>query len=196
MMVANNPMYKPALLIIDMQNDFVLPGAPARVEGAYDTVGKVKELLNFFREKDQPVFHIVREYRPDGSDVENTRLRDFMNNHKYAVHGTNGCRIIDDLQPLNGEYIVVKTRFSAFMNTELDFMLRRLNVNETIICGTQFPNCIRATVYDAVSYGYRATLIKDATSAATPQIAKANILDIQNIGIPCIDLDTYKTSLS
>jgi len=78
---------------------------------------------------------------------------------------------------LPGEYRVVKNRFSGFMNTELDFMLRRLKVETLAVCGTQYPNCIRATVFDAVSLGYETIVITDATSAKTPQIAKANILD-------------------
>jgi len=180
------PGRKFALLIIDMQNDIVLPGAPACVAGAFSTVPVIRNLLDSFRAKGSPIFHVVREYRPDGSDVEITRLERFLKNHRYVIPGTKGCEIVEELTPLPGEYRIVKRRFSAFMNTELDFMLRRLGVTHLVVCGTQYPNCIRTTIFDAVAYGYQAINITDATSAQSPEIAAANILDIRNIGVECL----------
>jgi len=182
---------KYALIIIDMQNDFVLPGAPACIAGAYATIPRIKRLLDFFREKGWLVFHVVREYRADGSDVESARRSSFLEKKGYAVPGTKGCEIVDDLAPMKGEYLVVKKRFSAFMNTELDLMLRRLGATHLVVCGTQYPNCVRATIFDALAYGYPVINIMDATSAQTRQIADANITDLKNIGVDCIVLDEF-----
>ena len=176
-----------ALVVIDMQNDFVLPGAPACIAGAMATVPNIAKVLGWFRQRQLPVFHVVREYRADGSDVEITRLDSFLAGKRCVVPGTEGCEIVDELKPVEGEYRVVKNRYSAFLNTELDFMLRRLGVRNLVNCGTQYPNCVRATVYDAVSCGYGVTLVTDATSAQTREIADANILDIRNIGVECIE---------
>jgi nicotinamidase-related amidase len=88
-----------ALLIVDMQNDFVLPGAPACVNSAYETIESVKELLDFYRMINHPVFHVIREYRSDGSDIEITRYDNFVNNKKIVVPNTNGCKIVEKLQP-------------------------------------------------------------------------------------------------
>jgi len=181
---------KYALIIIDMQNDFVLPGSLTSVDGAYETIPCLKKLLDFFRTKKWPVFHVVREYRADGSDIEQFRLNDFLNT-PYAVSGTKGCKIVGELKPVEGEYLIVKNRFSAFMNTELDFMLRRIGATHLIICGTQYPNCIRATIFDAVACGYSVINITDATSAQTGQITDANIIDLKNIGVECILLNEY-----
>jgi nicotinamidase-related amidase len=174
------------LLIIDMQKDFVLPGAPACIAGAFDTVPVIARALDFFRQKGRPVFHVVREHRADGSDVESIRLDRFLDNHACAVAGTPGCEIVDPLVPLPGEYRIVKKRFSAFMNTELDFMLRRLGISHLAVCGTQYPTCVRCTIFDAAAYGYQVTLLTDAASAQTPAIAEANIRDIQNLGVTCL----------
>jgi nicotinamidase-related amidase len=182
---------KYALIIIDMQNDFVLPGAPVCVAGAHATVPRIKRLLDFFRAKAWPVFHVVREYRPDGSDIEFTRLHGFLNDKNYAVPGTEGCEIVADLAPVGGEYRVVKNRFSGFMNTELDFMLRRIGATHLVVCGTQYPNCIRTTIFDAIAHGYPVINVTDATSAQTPQIAEANITDLKNIGVDCITLEEF-----
>lgn len=181
-----------ALVIIDMQKDFVKAGHPMRVEGAFGSLARVVEALELFRELGWPVFHVVREYRADGSDVEITRFRRFVEQEKFAVPGTEGCEIVDELKPLPGEYRIVKNRFSAFMATELDFILRRLRIERIAVAGTQYPNCIRTTVFDGVSLGYEMTVLVDACSAATPEIARANILDIRNIGVECIPVAEFR----
>ena len=179
-----------ALIIVDMQDDFVLPGAPAVIAGARDTVPKIKKALDAFRQKGQAVFHVTREYREDGSDIEKPRLQAFLK-RKYAVPGTPGCAIVAALRPLTGEYRIVKKRFSAFMNTELDLMLRRLGIGHIVVCGAQYPTCIRATVFDAVAYGYSVTLLTDATSAQTEEIAAANIRDIRAVGVECVTVEEF-----
>lgn len=185
-----------ALLIIDMQKDFVLPGAPARVSGAFATIPYLRQVLEFFREKAWPVFHVMREHRADGSDIEPFRRKDFLAKQAYAVRDTPGCQIVDELKPRTGEYLIVKKRFSAFMNTQLDLVLRQLAVRHLVICGTQYPTCIRATVFDAIAYGYDTILLTDATSARSPEIAEANIRDIRNIGVDCIKTQQFITDLN
>jgi nicotinamidase-related amidase len=187
----NNPIEKHALLIIDMQNDFVIPGAPQHVAGALDSIPFIRQALDFFRLKQWPVFHVNREHRADGSDIEIIREQKFNKQRKFTVPGTRGCEIVHELTPVPGEYRIVKTRYSAFMKTELDFMLRRLDIRQIVICGTQYPVCIRATIYDAISYGYDVTLLTDATSAQTPEIAAANIRDIENLGVTCVTTDRF-----
>lgn len=177
---------KVALFIIDMQKDFVLPESPSCITGANATIPSIVKILNEFRDRELPIFHIVREYRGDGSDIEKFRLKEFVEKKKYAVPNTSGCEIVDELKPKDNEYRIVKNRFSGFMNTELDFMLRRLEISKIIITGTQYPNCVRATAFDAVALGYDVAVVTDATSAATEGVAMANIIDLQNIGISCI----------
>jgi nicotinamidase-related amidase len=186
---------KYALIIIDMQNDFVLPGSPACVSGAFETIAVIRCLLDLFREKGWPVFHVVREYRDDGSDIEFTRLDGFLKKKRYVVPGTKGAEIVDALAPVSGEYKIIKNRFSAFMNTELDFMLRRIGANHLVVCGTQYPNCIRTTIFDAIAYGYPVINITNATSAQTRGIAEANILDLKNIGVACMNADEFVQSI-
>ena len=70
-------MEKPALLIIDMQNDFVLEGKPLRVAGAREVIPKIQAVLAEFRKRSLPVFHILRVHRADGSDVEIIRQERF-----------------------------------------------------------------------------------------------------------------------
>ncbi|MEC9341576.1 MAG: isochorismatase family cysteine hydrolase [Pseudomonadota bacterium] len=174
-----------ALVIIDMQHDFVMPGAPFTVRGAQASVPALRRLLDGCRERAVPVCHVTRSYRADGADVEGFRLPAFRH-RPGVVAGTPGCQIIPELQPLPGEYQIVKPRFSAFMGTSLDLLLRRLVVNRLLICGTQYPNCIRATVMDAVALDYEVTLVTEATSAQTQEVAAGNLTDLSAIGVRCV----------
>ena len=181
-----------ALLIIDMQRDFVTAGSPLRVEGAAATVPVIAELLRFCRQRGTTaIFHIVREYDPSGLDVERCRLEQFCR-VPGAVRGTPGAEIVPELRPLPGEMVIVKPRFSAFFRTKLDLCLRRLGVDSLLIAGTQYPNCIRATVTDALSLDYRVTVLTDCCSARTPEIAEANLTDMRNLGACCITFAAWR----
>jgi nicotinamidase-related amidase len=175
-------MGKAALLIIDMQNDFVLEGKPLKVAGARAVIPKIQTVLSAFRKRSLPVFHVLRVHRPDGSDVEIIR-QDLFRKQPFAVAGTPGAAPIDELAPLPGEYILKKTRMSAFIGTELDLMLRTLGVNTLIVCGIQTPNCIRTTVFDGIACNYPVVLVDDATGASSEEIHRANVRDMQNIGV-------------
>jgi len=175
-------MEKPALLIIDMQNDFVLEGKPLRVAGARAAIPKMQSVLAEFRNRSLPVFHILRVHRADGSDVEIIRQERFRQ-QPFAVAGTKGAAVIDELTPRTGEYVVEKIRMSAFIGTELDLMLRTLGVTTVYVTGIQTPNCIRTTVFDAIAYNYPVVLVDDAVGASSDEVHRANVRDMQNIGV-------------
>src|SRR6056297_70276 len=175
-----------ALVIIDMQNDFLERESPFYIQQAVSSIPKIKKILDFFRNKEWPVFHIIRNYREDGSDVENIRLSSFLAGPKVALPQSHGSEIVSTLRPLENEYVVVKQRFSAFVATEFDFLLRRLKLENLVICGTQLPVCIRETIFDAIAFDYKPLLITDGCSAKDKDIARTNIRDIANIGVPCL----------
>lgn len=178
-------MKRAALLIIDMQNDFVLESAPFRVAQAKAVALKIREVLGVFRERSLPVIHILRVHRKDGSDVEIFR-QDRFKNQPFAVEGTSGVAVIDELSPVPGEYMIHKIRMSAFIGTELDLLLRNLGITDLIVTGIQTPNCIRTTVFDAIAYNYRVTLVEDAVGAQTDEIHRANVRDMANTGVRMI----------
>jgi len=184
---------EPALLIIDMQNDFVRPDGVMPVAGAEAIVGSVREVLDAFRSRGGRVFHVVRVHRPDGSDVEIIRRERFRET-PFAVAGTRGAAVIDRLAPREGEYLIPKIRMSAFLFTDLDQVLRTLGVDTVVVAGIQTPNCIRTTVYDAMSYGYATFLVDDAVAARTPEVHRSNVRDMEDAGIGIIktaDIDRF-----
>lgn len=180
-----------ALLIIDMQRDFVQPGSPLYVAGAAATVPAIARLLaDCRRRRDAAIFHVVRSYEPDGCDVERCRRKVFLR-APCMVRGTAGAEIMPELAPLPGETVIVKPRFSAFFHAKLELCLRTLGVDHLLIAGTQYPNCIRGTVTDALSYDYRVTVVSDCCSAKTPEIAAANLTDMANLGACCLSLEEW-----
>jgi nicotinamidase-related amidase len=175
-------MKQPALFIIDMQNDFVREGAPLKVNDAGLIIGKIRSVLDEFRRNRLPVFHVIRVHRRDGSDVERFR-NDLFRNMPFAVEGTKGAGIINELEPRENEYLIRKTRMSAFMYTDLDLVLRNLGVDTIFITGIQTPNCIRTTVFDACALNYRVILVEDAVAAKNRDIHRANCNDMEAIGV-------------
>ena len=175
-------MRRYALLIIDMQNDFVLPEGPLPVPQAQAVIPKIRYVLDAFRDRKHPVFHIVRVHRPDGSDVEITRM-DLFKKTPFAVAGSHGAAVVDQLRPVTGEYVIEKTRMSAFIGTELDLMLRTLGITDLVVTGIQTPNCIRTTVFDAIAYNYPVILVRDAVGAKDDAIHDANVTDMANIRV-------------
>uniref|UniRef100_A0A0E0JYF2 Isochorismatase-like domain-containing protein n=1 Tax=Oryza punctata TaxID=4537 RepID=A0A0E0JYF2_ORYPU len=165
-----------AMLVIDMQmlqKDFVDPAmrSPMLVDGGQAVVPTVAEAVAVARERGIYVVWVVREHDPSGADVEIFRRRYYAGGKGPTVKGLKGADLADGLVIKEGEYKLVKTRFSAFFATPLDSVLKTSGIKNLVIVGVQTPNCIRQTVFDAVALDYeKVTVIIDATAAARPEI--------------------------
>ncbi|KAJ4834102.1 hypothetical protein Tsubulata_041489 [Turnera subulata] len=174
-----------ALLVIDMQKDFILDDAPMRVDGGKAIVPNVIKTVETARHRGILVVWVVREHDPLGRDVE------LFRRHKYSAgklgptsKGSAGAELVDGLVIKEGDYKVVKTRFSAFFSTHLHSFLQTEGIKNLVVAGVQTPNCIRQTVFDAVALDYPSiAVIIDATAAASPEVHAANIFDMKNIGV-------------
>ncbi|MCQ2227684.1 MAG: cysteine hydrolase [Bacteroidales bacterium] len=183
-----------ALIIIDMQNDFVDPKGVLCVAGAAATIPAIADLADYGRSKGWQIVHIVREHRPNGLDVDEPRVPLFVDGKPgYCVPGTWGCEIVPGIPVKEGDMRVVKFRNSAFFQTQLDLILRRMGVKTVVLAGTQYPNCVRGTANDAMSLNYETVVCTDACSAKTPAVAEANVFDMRNMGIKCISLAEVKS---
>ena len=176
-----------AILVIDMENDFVLPDSPMRVEGAYATLPAIKKFLDYGRANDWAVIYIYRIHRISGIDAELFRRHFFEEGHPFCIEGTKGAVIPDEIAPQKGDISITKQRFSAFFGTDLDIILRGLGVKNVYLTGTQYPNCVRSTAVDSMGLDYNTIVVTDCCSAASEEVANANIFDLRNMGIPCID---------
>ncbi|TKY64469.1 inactive nicotinamidase [Spatholobus suberectus] len=177
--------HRTALLVIDMQKDFIEDGGPMLVKGGKDIVPNVIKAVDVARHRGILIVWVVREHDPLGRDVE------LFRRHLYSAEkvgptseGSEGAELVDGLVIKEGDYKLVKTRFSAFFATHLHSVLQGAGINSLVVTGVQTPNCIRQTVYDAVALDYQpVSVIVDATAAATPDIHLANVFDMKNIGV-------------
>lgn len=174
-----------ALLVIDMENGFVHPEGGHWIRFAQSMVPNCVRAVELARAKGIPVFFVKRLYRADGSDVELTRYPGWVAGGRAcrpASTGPNSAQAPEGLRPQPGDYTIIKPRWSAFFQTELDLILRRLGVDTVLLAGTTTPNCIRSTFYDALSLDYDAAVLSDCTSSVTPAVQAANLADMQRVG--------------
>lgn len=180
-----------ALLIIDMQNDIAHPDGRMFVRDAAGRLEAMQAVLGAFREARLPVFHVVRSHREDGLDVERFRLPSYEAGRGAWLEDTWGRQIVERLAPEPGEPIVIKRRFSGFMGTELDLLLRRARIERLAICGVSLPNSLRATAFDAISLDYDVVMVEDAIATMSEETRIANLKDLQAVGIRVATYDEF-----
>lgn len=152
-----------AVLVIDMQNDSVRPDGALPAEGAETIIDNIDKLLQKARTNNIPVIYIAHTHRKD--------LSDFGIAHYFeppsVIEGTKGAEIIEELTPEVGEIIVKKTRYDAFFQTELDLILRQMNVRNLIVVGVLTDGCVLGTVQHARSLDYKVCLLSDCTAGTS-----------------------------
>ena len=173
-----------ALLTIDVQLDTTVRDAPLEIPGTLDALPFIQLLVKAFRQQNLPIIHVVRLYRSDGSNVDMCRKAAIEKGKQFLVPGSLGSELMNELKPDtkirldsdlllcgrlqqigSAEWIMYKPRWGAFYRTPLQEHLHRLGINTVIVCGCNFPNCPRPTLYEASERDLKVILIKDATSA-------------------------------
>lgn len=138
---------KPALIVIDIQNDYFSGGKMELVEMARATEN-AKTLISSFRKKNLPVIYIQHlAVKPNAS---------------FFIPGTSGAEIHEFIRPQERETVIVKNYPNSFRNTNLNEYLKAQQVNDLIICGAMTHMCIDTTVRAAFDLGYSCTVISDA----------------------------------
>ncbi len=130
-----------------------------------------------------------RQYRPDGSDVEFTRKAAWKAGGGTMAPGSTGINseeLAEGLMAEPSDYQIIKPRWSGFFQTELDLILRRLQIETVVLIGTTTPNCVRTTCYDAIALDYETIIIEQCCSSQTEEIQRANMEDMEHIGAKII----------
>ncbi|WP_031938897.1 cysteine hydrolase family protein [Prescottella defluvii] len=185
-----------ALVVIDMQNDFMDEGA-LPVPGTAALLPNLVYLIDAYRRARRPIVHVVRIYAGDDVDLVR-RAAVTRDGAPLARPGTAGSQVVAGLLPADSgplepgllveggfqavgpsETAMWKPRWSAFHRARLDEHLSGLDVDTVVVAGCNFPNCPRATLFDASAHDYRTILASDATSQVTPD----HLTDAQSIGV-------------
>lgn len=155
---------KTAMIVVDMQNDFVAEGALLQSRQAAQMVSKLASTLKFCREQGVRVVYTAHVHRKDGCDMGlYDDLYPPIAERAALVDGTKGVEIFPELAPAPGEHVIKKHRYSGYFATDLDLILREWGVDSVVICGTTTENCCHATARDAMFHNYKVAFLADAT---------------------------------
>lgn len=192
-----------ALLLIDVQNDFLDDGA-APIPGTTAVVPKLAELAAAYREAGLPVVHVIRLYQPGDSDVDLVRRDRIERGEQVVAPGTAGAAVPAALLPAepgldaarlragepqsvgDSEVVFFKPRWSAFHRTGLEAWLRDRGIDTVVVAGCNLPNCPRATLFDATERDFRSVLVTDAVS----QVSDERLADLEAIGVRLLETRT------
>ena len=153
-------MYKPAVLVIDMLNDFVT-GALSCERGKA-IVSSAVALVSAARENGVPVV-FCNDAHVAGVDRELAIWGD------HAIAGTFGAQVIPELGIGEHDFVVPKRRYSGFFQTDLDILLRELGVDTVVVAGLHTHMCVRHTSADAFCLGYDVVVAGEATDSFTEE---------------------------
>jgi nicotinamidase-related amidase len=187
-----------------MQRDFALPSSPAHIPGTLEAAERIGTLLQAFRSANRPIVHMVRLYLPDGSNADLPRRAYLQAGNQLVCPGTSGAELLDELTPDPGlvlhadllfrgglqqvgpqEWLMYKPRWGAFFETPLEQHFRDLGVDTVVICGCNFPNCPRTTIYEASERDFNIVFLHDATSG----IYARGLDELRGIGVVIQDVD-------
>jgi nicotinamidase-related amidase len=186
-----------ALITIDTQRD-VLDGAPLEIAGTSAVLPSMRALVRTCRDLGRPIVHVVRLYRPDASNADLCRRRVLEEGAPVLNPGASGSQIAEELLPARGtllddelllagglqtlgpgEVAMYKPRWGAFYGTPLERHLRELGASTLAFCGCNFPNCPRASIYEASERDFRVVLARDAVSG----LYERGERELANIGV-------------
>ncbi len=151
-----------ALLVIDVQREYFDPDGPAFVEHAADILGNVNHLIDTFRVHGLPIVFMQHMNRSDGSDAG--RMGDFSapDEEDSFVEGTPRVELIPELHVEPGDVRIVKRRYSSFLGTDLEAVLRTAQVRAVVVCGLMTSFCCETTARDAHGRDYEVLFVADA----------------------------------
>jgi nicotinamidase-related amidase len=187
-----------ALLTLSAQQDFLRPGSPYRAAGAHRVLPALARTVQGFRAQGAPLFHAVRLYRPDGSNVDACRRQAIEEGLRVFMPGTMGAELLDEIRPDaavrldarglldggfqklgEGEWAFYRPRWGAFHGTALETRLGALGVTTLVVCGFNFTTAMRATIYEASARDLRIVVVSDAvgngSEAAVQELARIGV---------------------
>ena len=163
-----------ALLVIDMQEFFLDPQSPSFTCGGLAILPVLRRLIAGFREAGRPVIYTKHVHHPDNLD---SGIMGWWW-EGMCIEGSPGSEIHRDLAPLPSDKVVLKHRYSAFYNTDLETILRCLRIEDLVITGIMTNMCCESTARDAYFRDYRVFFLADGTGSINEEMQLARLLNL------------------
>ena len=174
---------RPALAVVDMQNDFVDAKVGSYALGAETMVSRIRRLIGTARAAGIPVIFSQEAHRRSGIDggrlLWDGRSGWVTGKHPRAkkgtkplppcIEGTWGFEIVNELEPSADDVRIIKRRFSIFFGTELDQILRRLKIETLLIVGVCTDVCVLWTAGDACQRDYHVRVLEDCVAGTSAE---------------------------
>jgi len=178
-----------ALVVIDMQRDFLLPGGFGEslgndVSQLRRTIAPLAALMAAWRAAGLPIIHTREGHLPDLSDcppakldrgAPSMRIGDPGAFGRILIRGEYGHDIIDELQPLPGEEVIDKPGKGAFYATDLSEILEKSGIRRLIVTGVTTEVCVHTTVREANDRGYECLVLADCVGSYFPEFQRVGL---------------------
>jgi len=185
-----------ALVIIDMQRDFVEPGGFGEALGndvspLRATIAPTRRVLDRARKLGMMVVHTREGHRPDLTDCPPTKIArgrgeikigDAAAMGRLLVRGEHGHDIVPELYPVAGEPVIDKPGKGAFYATDLELTLRNRGISSLIVCGVTTEVCVNTSVREANDRGFECLVLSDCVGSYFPEFQKAGLAMIKAQG--------------
>ncbi|MEU4239984.1 cysteine hydrolase [Actinoplanes sp. NPDC026619] len=178
-----------ALVVIDMQRDFLLPGGFGEslgndVSQLQKTIEPLAALMAAWRTAGLPIIHTREGHKPDLSDcppaklsrgAPSMRIGDPGAFGRILIRGEYGHDIVDELQPIEGETVIDKPGKGAFYATELSDILEKDGIKSLIVTGVTTEVCVHTTVREANDRGYECLVPADCVGSYFPEFQQVGL---------------------
>lgn len=182
---------KTAVIVIDMINEFCKPGGRMVLPGYETLMPQQKALVAAARANGVPVIWVVDSHRKNMR-----RDREWVKRTPHGIENTWATQVIDDLEPQDDDITVIKHRYSAFFQTDLDLVLKDMLIEQMVVFGVVTNICVRSTVHDGFFLGYDIVVPHDACAATGPREHVSTLYDIATHFGTVSDTDTVVAALS
>ena len=173
---------KTALIVVDLQNEFVRDGGLIQVKDAKATLGTNKKLVDFFRKKGLPVVYTRMSLHEDWAlpmrmikftEADRIHGKALLPGHKRVFTDVGKeldvTDIVEEVYPQKGDHIIHKNWFDAFNGTHLGPLLHGLSVEFVVVTGTVTHICVESTAKGAFNHGYFPVIVSDGVSSFAPE---------------------------
>ncbi len=170
----------PALLVVDMQHDFVSTEGSCYNIGAEHTVAPTAAAIAAMRANSLPVIWTIEAHRPSGIDTGLERSDDCVF-PEHTIEGTPGIEIVPDLAPHADDLLVKKRRYNCFLGTELELLLKELAVDTLLVTGVSSDVCVHWTVGEAFQRDFHVRVLEDCVAGNSVELHEASLLIMRSL---------------